>query len=107
VEVELDKGHRGARKSKKVVLPPGSTVVDATKAAWPTRQGFVCCDPKDVKAIEGLSCDPKAKEWWLYEVNGKMGKVSAHRRVLKDGDRVTWKYRVLKGPGAGKPGENK
>jgi len=99
VKVEVDDGPRGkATQRKKIVLPQGSTVVDATRAAADMEQGFVCCDAKDVKTLNGVRCDPKKNGWWLYEVNGKMGQVAAHRHVLKEGDRVTWRYRILKEP---------
>jgi hypothetical protein len=97
VKVEVDDGPQGrATERKKVLLPKGSTVVDATKAVAKMEQGFVCCDAKDVRTLNGVRCDPKKNGWWLYEVNGKMGQVAAHRYVLKEGDRVTWRYRVLK-----------
>jgi len=97
VKVEVDDGPQGkATQRKKVLLPKGSTVVDATRATAEMEQGFVCCDAKDVRILNGLKCDPKKNGWWLYEVNGKMGQVAAHRYVLKEGDRVTWRYRILK-----------
>jgi len=103
VRVEVDDGPQGkATDRKKVLLPKGSTVVDATRAAAKMEQGFVCCDAKDVRTLNGVRCDPKKNGWWLYEVNGKMGQVAAHRYVLKEGDRVTWRYRTLKDKGSPK-----
>lgn len=94
VKVELDFGPAGKKEVKKeIVLKAGATVTDATKAIVELKQGFVCCDAKDVEAIGGVKCDPEKEGWWLYEINGEKGPVSAHRFLLEDGDRIVWRYR--------------
>jgi hypothetical protein len=105
VKVELDFGPADRKKVKKeVVLKAGATVTDATRAVAELKQGFVCCDAKDVEGIDGVRCDPKKGGWWLYEVNGKKGNLPAHRFQLRDGDRLVWRYRVLRKVEAGRFG---
>ncbi len=96
VKVEVDFGPKGKKPVKKTVtLPKGSTVVEATKAVAELKQGFVCCDMRDVETIGGVRCDPENEGWWLYDINGEKGPVSAYRYLLEDGDKVTWRYRVF------------
>jgi plastocyanin len=93
--VEVDYGPKGKPPLKKsLTLKEGSTVVDATRATVDLKQGFVCCDPKDVETIGGVKCDPENEGWWLYDINGEKGQVSACRYLLADGDRIRWFYRV-------------
>jgi hypothetical protein len=95
VTVEVDYGPKDKPSIKKVVkLKEGSTVVDATKAVTDLKQGFVCCDMKDVETIGGVKCDAENEGWWLYDINGEKGPVSAYRCLLVDGDRVSWRYRM-------------
>jgi hypothetical protein len=87
----------------------GSTVLDALRKVSDVTQGTVCCDPQDVESIGGFRCDPKRQGWWLYEVNGAFGTVSAYRYILGDGDRVRWFYvyrkvRANPAPGSTLPG---
>ncbi len=103
VWVEIDYGTQEKQLVKKsILLKPGSTVVDATKRAVGVTQGFVCCNPKDVESIDGVKCDAEKGIWWLYEINGKKGQVSACRYLLEDGDCVTWRYCKVGRP-QGKP----
>ncbi len=95
--MELDYGSQGKATLKKfLVLPSGSSVVDATRAVAKVQQGVVCCDPRDVEAIDRVKCDPANKTWWIYDLNGKKGQVSAFRCLLVEGDRVTWHYKKVK-----------
>ena len=94
VQIEVDYGPKAKPSlKKKISLKNGSTVVDATRAAVDLKQGFVCCDPKDVETIGGVKCDPENEGWWLYDINGEKGPVSAYRCLLTDGDKVRWYYR--------------
>jgi hypothetical protein len=96
VQVEVNYGSQDIPPVKKRVwLKPGSTVVDATRAAAKLKQGVVCCDPRDVEAINGVECDAKKKSWWIYDLNGKKGSTGAYNCRLQNGDRVTWNYQVM------------
>ena len=97
VRVAVDYGPKGlAPVAKTLYLWGGSTVVEATKKAAATAQGFVCCDLRDVEAIGGVHCDPKNRGWWLYDLNGKKGQVFAYQCKLSEGDKVAWHYVFLK-----------
>ena len=93
VTVTVDFGPLGrARLVRFVRVWSGSTVVDALRKVSDVTQGTVCCDPRDVESIGGFRCDPKRQGWWLYEVNGAFGTVSARRMILGGGDQVRWFY---------------
>lgn len=95
VTVEVDYGLLGRpAESHQLRLPPGSSVLDATRACMPTRQGYVCCDKDNVTSIGGVACDAEREAWWLYDLNRQYGTAAAHRMRLEDGDRVTWRYVV-------------
>jgi len=103
VQVTIDFGPANKPTLFKVVdVPDGATVLDATKIVASVTQAFVCCDPKDVESINGVKCNPEREGWWLYEVNGSKGPVSAYRFRLAEGDRVRWYY-VVKGSIQEKP----
>jgi hypothetical protein len=98
VEVDIDYGP--AEKPpvrQKVLINPGSTVVEATRIAVSVKQGVVCCNAQDVQAIGGVGCGKKAGCFWLYSVNGKKGPIPAFQFHLREGDRVSWRYRVVAG----------
>jgi len=93
VVVEVDFGTDGRESvSRRIRLPHGATVLDATIKAVPTKQGIVCCDPKNVLAIGGVACDPPNKLWWFYYLNGAPGPKAAHLVVVANGDVILWKY---------------
>lgn len=72
-------------------LDAGTTASGAAKAAYKVEQGLVCCDSRDVKAINGLAMDPYKEKWWTVRINGNMQNASP-RTILKDGDKVEWRY---------------
>lgn len=47
-----------------------------------------------VQSIRGLASG--TKKAWIYFVNGKSGQVAADKYVLKDGDKVEWKFTDVK-----------
>ncbi|MCH8164962.1 MAG: DUF4430 domain-containing protein [Planctomycetes bacterium] len=95
IEVEIDFGPIDRPKiTKRIRLPSGSTVLEATQKTVPLKQGFVCCDARDVETIAGVSCDPENEGWWLYQINGESGPASAYRHQVFDGDKIRWFYRV-------------
>lgn len=93
VVVEVDFGPAArTRVSRQVQLPAGSTALDVTLMAVPTEQGIVCCDPKNVFAIDGVACEPSRKLWWVYDVNGQPGPKGAHLVPVAGGDVILWKF---------------
>ena len=98
VEVDIDYGPAGKPPIRqKVSVKPGSTVVAATRAVAPVKQGVVCCNDQDVQAIAGVVCDKTAGCYWIYSVNGKKGPIPAFQFRLREGDRVVWRYQVVAG----------
>ncbi len=96
VEVEIDYGPAKKMGEKKTIsIPEGSTVLDALMKVAPADQGLICCTGKDVEAIGGVKCDPESESWWLYDINGHKGPVSAFRLILVDGDKIRWYYTKL------------
>ena len=77
-------------------LDAGTSAAGAAKAAYKIEQGLVCCDSRDVKAINGLAMDPYKEKWWTVRINGNMQN-SSPRTVLKDGDKVEWRYEEKQG----------
>jgi len=93
VVVDVEFGPAGtASIGRRIKLALGSTALDATMKAVPTKQGIVCCDPKNVLAIGGIACEPSRKLWWFYFLNGKPGPKAAHLVTVAEGDVILWKY---------------
>lgn len=43
-----------------------------------------------VESINGIKNG--AENFWSYSINGKMGSIAADKFILKDGDKVEWKF---------------
>lgn len=74
----------------------GMTASQAVESVYNIQRGLVCCDARDVKAINGLTIDPYTGKWWVVRVNGNMQN-SSPRTELKDGDTVEWEYEEAPG----------
>lgn len=72
-------------------LDTGTTAGGAAEAVYKVEHGLVCCDSRDVKAINGLAVDPYKEKWWIVLVNGNRQNTSS-RTVLHEGDKVEWRY---------------
>ena len=68
-----------------IEIPLGSRAVDALRSVYNVEQGLVCCDARDVRAINGLAVDPHREKWWVLKVNGNTQNTSS-QTVLGDGD---------------------
>lgn len=94
VTVRVDFGPAAARKpalEQQLMVDEGSTPKDAVSLLVPIQSGEVCCDTREVLAIDGVRPDPSKNWWWNCRVNGS-SKISAHRTVLNAGDTVEWFY---------------
>lgn len=69
----------------------GSTAGSVLENAYPVKHALVCCDSRDVWAINGIPCNPYQEKWWVVLVNGNKQNSSA-RLVLADGDTVEWRF---------------
>lgn len=77
-----------------VDIPEGSSVLDALNAYVDGNDGEVIMDETSsspyVLAINGVEADKSAG--WVYEVNDEVVMESAQDCILKDGDKVSWKF---------------
>lgn len=69
----------------------GATVSQALETAYDVKHGLVCCDSRDIWAINGLAVDPYQEKWWIIKVNGNTQNVSSTTK-LRDGDVVELVY---------------
>ncbi len=47
---------------------------------------------KFVEEINGIKNNPTTNEYWGYYVNGESAQVGASNYILKQGDKIEWKY---------------
>lgn len=94
VSVYIDYGNGTVASYDEVYLFYNATVLDALRAVadvnatyWPAFGSFF------VESINGVvnNADNNGK-YWLYWVNGEHGVVGADKCILREGDRVEWKY---------------
>lgn len=69
----------------------GSTVSQVLESAYVVKHGLVCCDSRDIWAINGLAVDPYQEKWWIIKVNGNSQNTSSQTKVY-DGDTVELIY---------------
>ena len=72
-------------------VPIGTTVSQALETAYTVKHGVVCCDSRDIWAINGLAVDPYKEKWWIIKVNGNTQNTSSTRKLV-DGDIVELVY---------------
>lgn len=72
-------------------LIEGSTVSQALETVYTVKHGLVCCDSRDIFAINGLAVDPYQEKWWIIKVNGNAQNSSSTRK-LTDHDVVELIY---------------
>ena len=83
-----------------VVVPQGSTVLDAMYAAQKEHEfsfkgkefsgiGFF------VEEIEGIRQDPLNKMYWIYYVNKEKAQVGVSSYIIQDNDVITFKYEEM------------
>lgn len=48
-----------------------------------------------VQSLDGK--ESSVEKYWIYYVNGESGQQAADKVVLKDGDKIEWKYEVATG----------
>lgn len=70
----------------------GATVSDALESTYDVKHGVVCCDSRDIWAVNGLASDPYKQKWWIIKINGNTQNVSSTAK-LKNGDVVELEYK--------------
>lgn len=78
--------------AKEITIPEGITPKEALRKICPILEGSACCDPAEVKGIDGVTIDPMQNRWWRLKINGTAKKASPHKSHLKAGDVMEWVY---------------
>lgn len=92
VEVRVDFGPAGeSAREARLMVDPGSTPKDVASLLFPIESSAVCCDTRELSAINGVRADPAKNRWWTCSVNGSRH-VSPFKRRLRSGDRIVWTY---------------
>lgn len=93
VSVRIDFGPSGKSLiDREIKVPEGATPKQALQGMIPITEGSACCDPAEVKGIDGVTIDPINNRWWKLKINGTSKKASPHKSHLKAGDRMDWVY---------------
>lgn len=93
ITVRIDFGPAGkAAVEKEMIVREGTTPKEALKQIFPIVEGSACCNPAEVKGIDGVTVDPMANRWWRLKINGTSEKASPHKSRLRAGDRMEWIY---------------
>ena len=90
VRVEFGPSGKTAREAT-LMVDEGSTPKDVTSLLYPIESGAICCNTRELAAIDGVRADPAKNRWWTCRVNGST-KISPFKTVLHHGDRVEWTY---------------
>ncbi len=91
LEVDFGLAHKPALHQT-VQVQPGATAGVLTAQVCSVEKGAVCCDSREIAAIDGVASDPAMNRWWTLSINGSK-KVSPFKTRLKPGDLVRWEYR--------------
>ncbi len=93
ITVRIDFGPAGkSLVEKEIKVPEGATPKQALQGMIPIVEGSACCDPAEVKGIDGVTIDPLENRWWILKINGTKKNASPHKSHLKAGDRMEWVY---------------
>ena len=93
IKVRIDFGPAGKPAiEKEIVIREGATPKEALRKICPIVAGATCCDPAEVKGIDGVSVDPLQNRWWRLKINGTAKHASPHKSHLKAGDVMEWVY---------------
>ena len=93
ITVHIDFGPAGkSLVEKEIKVPEGATPKQALQGMTPVVEGSACCDPAEVKGIDGVTIDPMKNRWWILKINGTKKNASPHKSHLKAGDRMEWIY---------------
>jgi len=91
VQVDFGPADRSPREER-LTVDAGTTPKDAVSLLFPIQSGAVCCNTRELAAIDGVRADPAKNRWWSCRVNGST-KLSPFRMELQPEDRVEWVYR--------------
>jgi hypothetical protein len=102
VRVVVDGSAAGAsQRTHDVRVAPGSTALEATRAAALVEQAWVCCSDDDVWSIDGLESDAARDGYWSWWLDGALGPGFAHQVPVHDGATIEWRYALADPQGLG------
>jgi hypothetical protein len=94
VSLAIDFGNGARREFRVLPWTAGMTVADLLESAAEFRPGIrYSRQGALLTSIDGVSNGSPADRFWLYEVNGQMGKVSFAEQPLAAGDEVLWAFK--------------
>ena len=92
VTVRVDFGPAGKpAREERFMIDQGSTAKDAASLLAPIQSGAICCNTRELAAIDGVWADPAHNRWWTCRINGSP-KISPFKTELHAGDRIEWMY---------------
>ena len=92
VTVRVDFGPAGKpAREERLMVDTGSTAKDVASLIAPIQSGAICCNTRELAAIDGVWADPAKNRWWTCRVNGS-GTLSPFRTELNAEDKVEWVY---------------
>lgn len=92
IEVRVDFGPAGKPVHEETLyVEAGTTPKEAVSQIFPILAGKACCSAREILAIDGVAIDPAKNRWWTCAVNGSK-KLSPHKRRLRRGDKLEWRY---------------
>ena len=90
--VRVDFGPAGKPvREEQFMVDEGSTAKDAVSLLFPVRSGAMCCNTRELAAIDEVWSDPASNTWWTCRINGST-KIGPFRTELKPNDTVEWVY---------------
>lgn len=75
-----------------LLVDRGSTPKDAVSVVFPIQSGSICCNTREISAINGVRAEPSLNRWWTCRIQGRRKGVSPFRTALRPGDEVSWIY---------------
>ena len=78
-------------REERLLVDKGSTPKDALSMVVPIQSGEVCCNTREVAAIDGIRPDPTKNRWWNCRLNDTTN-FSPFLKELQAGDKVEWIY---------------
>jgi hypothetical protein len=98
VALEIDFGNGARREFAALRWSSGMTVADVMKLAASFRPGLSYSQQGSgagayLTSVDGVTAEASIGRFWIYEINGKSGKVSFAIQPLAAGDRVLWAFK--------------
>jgi hypothetical protein len=90
VKVDFGSANKPAREER-VMVDEGSTAKEVVSLLFPIQSGAMCCNTRELAAIDGVWAEPTQNRWWTCRINGSTH-IGPFRTELHSGDQVEWIY---------------